>query len=119
MTQTITEITGSFGDIATLSCRHVISLDVDGDDVRTTVGDTRNCCQCIGSEEPRFKRGQIVNRKEFTDGRSVFHPAMNGLVVYSTRFIECQSIPSYHRVLAYGPNGEMAEGAEHFFESAE
>lgn len=63
----------------------------------------------------RFKVGNAVTAREFTDCFGAHHQQVEGLTVASVRHIAGH--PSYYRIATTGGNGHVhdVEGAERFF----
>ena len=85
-----------------------------------------DCASCVGffPPLPRFKVGQKVTAKAFTDCFKEFHQARTGLIVSKVVRIQpdlpapCSMAP-YFRVKADDPKGGYFEGSERFFVEAE
>lgn len=73
------------------------------------------------TEEWKREHVSSVPESKFMIGQAVTHqcrPEFSGLVVTHIRRIECEHIPSYDRVTAYGDGGCKVESAEKFFDIA-
>jgi hypothetical protein len=66
-------------------------------------------------DAPPFVRGQPVVMGAFTDSDGRQHAETPPLRVAQVRFIPCQAMDAYYRVLAYGPGLSSYEGHSRFF----
>ena len=69
--------------------------------------------------QPKFSVGQIVKVRAFTDCFGVFKPEKSGYRIVSITLIKPlvpnQPFNPYYRIFAIKENGDVIEGAEHFF----
>lgn len=71
--------------------------------------------------KPLFSLGQIVTRKQFTDGFKKFPLDIHELIVTDIRYVETATMPPYFRIKAENQQDSRIyyEGAERFFEGCE